>query len=234
MIISFVVFITFVVFIYSVIKPSISTGENKQTTLEYIEKKITENVSDNLTTVTVNINTGSNPDSNCINLNSFIFYSKTGDKDIIKNSNQVIQPAYVYTSGASNYLRIERASKDDAFFKVYYSQKFPALNPPGGTCDSLEYDTDYVIGSITTVGYLFKNDVIRLKDYYDNHYEKLKSDFKVPPGNEFGFDFVESDGTTIKAEQDIGNVNVFADEFPIQYVDEQANILSGFINMKVW
>ena len=55
MIISFVIFITFIVFLYTVVKPAITTGEDKQTILSALEMQILENISANLTTATVQI-----------------------------------------------------------------------------------------------------------------------------------------------------------------------------------
>jgi hypothetical protein len=234
MILSFVIFITFVVFIYSIIRPNLTMGEDKRTTLEYIEKKITENISNNLTIASISIISGSG--LNCIKLNDFVFYSKTGDRDIVKNGNQQIQSAYVYALGTFNYLEIDRTSTSDRFFKVYSSSEFNKLPAPPGeaTCEALAYEEGYEIGSINSGRYIFKKDMLRLKDYYNSSYENLKNEFKIPPGNEFGFDFIESNGTVTQADQKIKEGNVFADKFPIQYIDEEANILSGFINIKIW
>ena len=115
----------------------------------------------------------------------------------------------------------------------------------------MQYEDDYSIGSINSGRYIFLHDLFKLKNYYENNYEQLKEDFKIPPGNEFGFpetwretegeenmrdgfEFVQNNKSIISADKKTKAENVFADEFPVQYIDENADILSGFINMKVW
>lgn len=233
MILSFVIFITFVVFLYTVIKPAINIGEDKATTLEYIEGKIAENVSTNLTSVGVQINNRRNPGTNCIQLQNFIAFVdiRPPYPIIVKNETGGIQDAYSGSGAAFANLVIDRKNKNNLFFEVDFSPAFAGLDV--STIPSCAAVTDYNISLVRTEIYVFERNMYELIDYYKDNYENLKTELKVPPGNEFGFGFKQSNGTVIEIGGK-GAANVYAKETPVQYFDDKANVQSGFINVKVW
>ena len=233
MIISFVIFITFIVFLYSVVKPAINTGEDKKTILSAIETQILNNISANFTSASVQLNSQTNPHQNCITLVNFLSFSQFFTPNIIlQNSlNQVENTYSNYGSGLADIM-INRKSTNDLFFKVYYSKEFSQLGSTTTSCASL---SDYSIGSVTTDNYVFQKEVTRFMNYYNaSTYQQLKDYLKLPGGNEFGFGFIKSDGTSISVGTPPTSAQVFVDNVPVQYVDSNANILSGFINIKVW
>ena len=235
MILSFVIFITFIVFLYSVIRPAVTTGEEKKTTLDYIEKKIEENTSAEFASISIKIEDSTNPSTICVNFSSFFPYSMISPRMIVKNESGDIQNAYYNISSDFDGFRLYRGNKDNLFFKVYYSPEFDKL--PAGViepCTPVDYIREYNITSMNSGQYLFEKKVYELVDYYKNNYEKLKSELNVPTGSEFGFDFTQSNGTKFGVGNVSKSVSVYAGETPIQYIDEKANILSGFINVKVW
>jgi len=236
MIISFVIFITFIVFLYVVVNPAVSTGESKKSVLDFISNKITENISANFTTVSVDFTNVRNPNKNCIILTNLLFNLNIPNPNIIaKNATESIQEAYeIFPS-----IAINRKVRENRFFKVYHSSEFdrlatlPSSLSPPSNCKALS-DTEYTIGSVTIGAYAFENNTYELINYYKNNYDKLKQDFDIVPGAEFGFDFIQYNGTIISVGQPPTSVSIYAEEIPMQYIDSKANILSGFINIKVW
>jgi hypothetical protein len=236
MILSFVIFITFIVFLYVVVRPAVTTGENKQSMLEYIGNKIIENTSTKLTSISIKIaDKSSMKNQNCIKLEDFFLYSAVSGFLIVKNETGNIQNAYYDSNTDFNDLRINRENKNNLFFKIYYSKKFAKLPTTAiSNCKLVEYVNEYNITSISATRYIFDGSMYKLIDYYKNDYEKLKSELNIPPGNEFGFGFTQSDGTKIEVGNAPESVNIYTGEISVQYIDDKANILSGFINVKVW
>ena len=235
MILSFVIFITFVVFLYSVIRPAVATGEDKKTTLSYIEKKVEGNTSAVLATITVKIQDSKNPTENCVKLEKFFVYSLVSAHLIVENETKNWQDAYYDPANDFDDLRINRKDRNNLFFKIYYSPEFDklqttAINP----CTLVHYLADYNITSVVSGSYVFEKRIYELVDYYQNDYEKLRDAFNVPSGTEFGLGFTQSNGTKITIGNAPKSVSVYAGETPIQYIDDNANIQSGFINVKVW
>jgi len=229
MILSFVIFITFIVFLYTIIRPVINVEGDKRTTLGYIEVEIIKNVSANFTSTSVQINESFNPAENCVTFQNFFLSHQLIPPYIkIKNENGILE------EGKSSFtnLRIERTNPEDTFFKIYHSPEFPILEE-ANNCTMI-YEGEYQQSLIKIDKYIFIENVEILKDYYETNYEELKEEFKISPGDEFWFSFTESSGTEIKPEQEIVSTNVYADEIPVQYIDENINIQSGFINIKVW
>jgi hypothetical protein len=232
MIISFVIFITFMVFLYSIVKPAINTGGDKQSILSSLEMQIIKNVSANLTTVSVQLNSSTNPHQNCVKLSNFLSFSELYIPNIlIQNSANALEQSYSNYDVALSDVMINRKSQSSLFFKVYYSNEFNSLGDTTTSCTSL---TDYSIGSVTVGSYVFETEVNQFISLYNSSYDELKQYLKIPPGNEFGFGFIKSDGTKIEVGTAPQSISVYTDQVPVQYVDSSANILSGFINIKVW
>ncbi len=245
MILSFVIFITFIVFLYSVVKPAINTGTDKKSILSSLETQVIKNVSSNLTSTTVQIS--NNPNKNCVVFANLLTALEIQPPYplIVKNDLENVQEAYEGSVGTEfGGLKIDNRDKKnsvyDSFFNIYYSTNFTGLTTKDvSSCPLLIYDInsntgDYAIGSVTITKYAFESKINYLESYYNSNYDQLKIYLKIPPGNDFGFGFIKSDGTKTEVGTAPEKASVYADEIPIQYVDANANILSGFINLKVW
>ena len=324
MMLSLLIFVTFIAFLYSVFQPVIKVGEDKSSILESIQLKIIQNTSANLSTASVLINP-STGNRHCVKLSLFFTFlqdvmpiSIKGATVIVKDSlnseqtayNNVIEnlidtdlriirtslelavssvtvtnggsgyssthpPRVVFSTGAaeatatvsegkvvsirvtrggSGYTSVPTVSfthtqggtgataiatvQNSNFFNVYYSTKFEKLEDGTSSCMVLknqEAVPGYIIGTVTSSKYMFETDIIQLKENYITYYNKIKEDFNIPSGSEFWFNFTKSDGSSIAPPQkEINSINIFSEETPMQYVDLNANIQSGFINIKVW
>lgn len=230
---SFAIFITFIVFLYTVIKPAVNSGANEKSTLDYLKTKIIENVSSNFTSAGVQINSSVNLPHNCVTLQNFLVFLDILPpyQIIIKNETENIQPAYVIAEDSGD-LEINRINRNNLFFKAYSSSEFNGL--PINTSLSCSDTDEYSVSSVTTDSYVFEEDVYSFINYYNTNYDQLKTDLKVPAANEFGLDFTQANGTKISVGSSSSSGSVYAEEIPIQYIDDNANILSGFINIRVW
>lgn len=241
MILSFVIFILFILFMYIIVQPAVNTGEDKKILLETLKAELIENVSENLTSASVNINQGKNPsDKDCVEFENLM---EKLEVDETIDSRLVVKDAagnvLAFYSG-DNDLEITRESETDTFFKIYNSPKFNVgewETTPG--CKKIKAD-EYTIGLITNEKYIFLKSIEQLATAYntdEEHYEQVKEQLNVPSGKEFGFNFINNLDEKIF---DVGNkvvfTNVFSEEIPIQYIsnDDKADILSGFINIRIW
>ena len=222
-VLSFVIFVVFLVFLYSaLIEPTINQND-KNYLLENLRIKLIKNVSEELTSITIDLN--NNSSKNCIELGNFISKIEINSNIISKNKN-ILQS---YVNG--NNLRIIRES-NETFFKIYYSKEFGVLNSGGENCDVIS-ENNYIIGLVRTDKYVFETKIINLINEYKNNYEALKEELKIPIGSDFNFGFTYNNKTSIIIEKDI-STNVYAVEIPVQYVDKKSNILLGSINIKIW
>ncbi len=218
---SFIIFIGFLIFLYSILAPTTKTKEDEQFLIDHLEFELLKNVSVNLTSITVSI-TDTITES-CIeleNINNVIDNSKL----VIKDNLEVSQN-YDYAIG-----RLEIDSNKD-FFKIYSSDKFLDLGINLENCQPI-LEENYVIGLVKTNTYVFEESIGNLTE--PANYENFKASLNLAPGKGFGFSFVNSEGIIIKTSEQEHSTNIYIQEIPIQYIDKNANILPGFINIKVW
>lgn len=235
MILSFVIFITFTVFVYTLISPNINTAESKKTLLNEIGLSLINNMSSEFTSLSVSIPASANPTTTCISLEGILLYAEISPNVIVKDAGQTEQPAHYNPGTDFNNLRINRAMTSLLFFKIYSSPEFEKIPETAiPSCSLVPFNGGYEIGSLNSGKYIFEKNMYALAEYYGLYYEKLKSELRISPGDEFGFEFTLSNGTKISAMGNLPTQNIYAEDIPVQYVDDEANILSGFINIKVW
>jgi hypothetical protein len=235
MILSFVMFITFTVFIYTIVSPTINTAESKKTLLNEIGLTLIKNMSATFTSLSISIAPTSNPNANCITLEGILYYAEISPNVIVRNGAQTDQPVHYNPETDFNNLRVNRASMSDLFFKIYSSSEFSKIPETSiSPCPLIPFEGGYEIGSLNSGQYIFEKNIYLLIENYKKDYDKLKTDLRISPGDEFGFEFILSNGTIISAIETLPTQNIYAEEIPVQYIDNSANVLSGFINVKVW
>lgn len=219
-VISFIIFITFVIFLFASVKPSITKQEDKKNIYENIELKLLEKVSSDVTSITISVPAGG---VNCIALNPFLTDLNVGRNLIVKDNSGAIIPASI----SSNSLQITRTDVNDYLFKAYYSEEFPELED-GTSCG----DVAYQIGMTKTNKYVFE---VNIRDLIDGNYNSLKEELKIPDNINFGYGIILSNGTPIieTAKKDV-STNIYVTDTPIEYVNMQEEILSGYFRIKIW
>ena len=230
-VLSFIIFVIFLTFLYSTLEPLIKVKGDKEFMLEYLEVVLIEKLNTNLTTLTVTIDESVSQD--CVILDNLIEdVNGLNSKIIVKDYYKNIIPSYI-SQGSSSDLIVDRVSSGDTFLKIYGSEEFGSLNEKSTLgCELL--GTEYKIKLLKSSEYISKTKVEELKDGYLDEYESLKEELNVPEGSDFGFGFIYNDGTIIETESKNVSRSVYVEEVPVRYLDGEANILSGYIKIKIW
>jgi len=229
-VLSFIIFVIFLAFLYSTLEPLIKIEKGQEFMLEYLEVALIEKLNTNLTTLTVTISESVNQD--CVVLGDLIGdVEGLNSKIIVKDYNRDIIPSYI-SEKSSNDLIVERDSSD-IFLKIYGSEEFEILGEKkNGKCKVLS--GNYQVDLLKSSTYISKKKAEELKDDYLGEYENLKEEFNVAEGSDFGFGFIYNNGTIIETESKNVSRSVYVEEVPVRYIDSEANILSGYIKIKVW
>jgi hypothetical protein len=226
-VISFVIFVTFLIFMYAMTKGAFREEEKRDSLMDSLKTRIIENVSSDLTIITVNLETSSSSD--CIELNNLVADFGLNSKIIVKNQDQETTEAAI----SGNDLRINRLDKGDNFFKIYQSQRFDTTGTGSWSCDELSEGTDYTLGFSQTQKYVFEKSIFELIKEY-NRYPDLKIYLNVPDSSEFSLGFIYDNGT----EFDVGirdiSKDIYIKEIPIEYVSLDGDFKTGFIRIGVW
>lgn len=235
-VLSFVIFVVFLIFLYSIIEPTMRTQRDKESLLDYLEIELIQNFSAEMITMTIMNKTEISSSKDCIKLKNMqddiIGAGAEPDKLIIKDKLNNIRDYLNET----NDLLIENPSHV-GFFKIYYSEALegsPMFS--GGGCQLLKEEDDYTLGLTRTETYIFEKKVIELMDEYGSEggYESIKDKLNIPLGSEFGFSLMYNNKTIIGTEEKDISTSIYVREVLMQYVDSEAIIRSGSINIQVW
>lgn len=225
-VVSFVIFITFIMFLYALTRGSFNEKEEEDSLIEYLKTKLIEETSASLRTVTVSV-VGSG--GACIDLNGLATQFGIDSRVIVKNQNQITTPAVK----SGDNLRINRLSSGDDFFKIYNSAQFPDAGTISASCTPLSENTGYVLGIVKNERYVFEKKVFELMYAYEN-YEILKENLKIPESNEFGLGFIYQNKTLVEVGAKDVTTNVYVREVPVQYISREGDIKTGFLRIMIW
>jgi hypothetical protein len=226
-VISFVIFVTFIIFLYSLTKTSIQPEEKENSLLEYLKTELIEDASAELNTFTVSLEKSTGP--SCIELNGISSKLGINSRMIVKNQNQETTNA----SLNGDDLRIDRIDNKDDFFKIYTSNEFPGTIAISGSCLELNEGEDYTLGLTKTEKYVFEKKVFDLMTAYSN-YENMKEYLKIPEGSEFGLGFVYENGTSVNVGIKDVSTDIYIREIPVQYISREGDINTGFMEIMIW
>ena len=219
-ILSFMIFVVFLVFLFSALQPALKVEKDKEAILEHITNSITESSSDNL--IIENVVVDNTDESDCVRVD------KNLDQNlIVKKSPDWTIASYLIQGG-----EIDIKLEGGKFFKIYYSESIVETLPSSVICNKIT--TNYKIGFVNNETVVF---VSKFDDLTNKDYDLLKRDFGVSAGTDFSFSLLDADKILInqiimKAPK--VSTNIYVNEFPVLYSDENGEIKSGFINVKVW
>ena len=248
-VLSFAIFITFLIFMYSILEPSLRMERDKESTLDYLEDELIVRISSTLITATIRNDTEIDAGVTCIEFKDLLIDLDIDSMTIVKDKDKELVTAFA----DEDHLYVSKKEGSDVFYRLYNSEEFETLSEEfsGGCtgvtdcdsdpiCQSLENeDEGYYVGDIF-VGLVKESEKIflsKIDDFFVNYtddYDSLKNELKISPGTEFGFSFTYNNNTIVKTEEKETTENIYVREVPIEYLDPDANILTGFINIKVW
>ena len=226
-IISFIIFVTFILFIFSILEPSINLKADKKSFLEDIELGIKNQISAEMTTITVKITSSS---QSCISLDEALTNLEIDSRIVALGKDGDSLNCYI-ASGDSDDLMIERGSTADNFIKIYSSDSFDSLESSSSSCQPLQITTNYQLGMTKTKEYYFET---KMFDLLNEDYENLRSVLGIPESIEFGYGIKLANGTTFETEEGDLLTNIYVKETPIEYIDSEGNMLLGFLRIKTW
>lgn len=243
-VLSILIFIVFLIFLYTVLEPALKTDTEKDFLLGSLHGAITENTSEMVKSVPLNVISGSGGDI-CIKFAGIPNKIKPTSIDQlrIKDSNEEF---HNYTDGGSGQLKIVvGTSFTGGSFTIYHIEEVSEyywtqqdFQTVYGSCENLQNEgTDFTIGDlITSPEIISESNIFNLFTAYTNNPDGLKDELGIPDKYDFSFSLLDSEKNIIV---EVGEVNptaqnIYVEEFLVQYLDSSARILPGYLIIRIW
>jgi len=221
-VISFVIFIVFLMFVFILIKPAGNFKIDEKQTAEYLKLSIEDRASSEILLVHL-INTSSRGNYDCLSLD-LTGLGVTGGDWIAKNyeGNSV--------EGMKSVNLDLKWEDEYGFFKIYFSEnKFNDYT----TSDSLTC-LEGEIKSVKNSSEFLERDILNLISDYNSDYDALKEEFKISGSEEFIFRFEYSNRTIVGPPLVDVKGNIYAEKYSISYLDKEGNKEQGYFILYVW
>lgn len=223
-ILSMVIFVGFILFLYLIINPAIKARNSKQFISDSLYSEILDKISANLTTLKItNANIPSSFNCLKINVGDFGMENNFYVTDFDGNP--------IYSSYDGENISIDWSGNERGFNIYSSSEEF--LSSPSGSCLS-PISTSYVLNSISTKEEIFESKILNFIDQTNSNYENMKNLIHLPIDSEFSFSFIYPNGTEIGSTQNNVSVNVYADSETEKYIDRKGHFNFGEFIIKIW
>jgi hypothetical protein len=229
--ISFVIFITFIIFIYSIVQPALNVQRDKESLSSSLELGILKKLSYDVTIGTVILEDPLG--IGCIELNNIDDELGIGRNIAVKGGSGAILGSYTPSSGLEDII-VQGIGTSEDILKIHYSPILAPAETVSLTCTELYEGEDYTIGLVKTKKYLFEIKMIGLIKEYSTKYEDLKDELNILEGMDFGYGLILSNGTTIETNGEEPSTNIYIQQTPIEYVNLEGNIVLGYLKTKIW
>ncbi len=228
-VLSFVLFITSLIFFYTLIQPSFQTETEKQNTLDYLQNKVIENVTVLHKSVSVN------PDISGICLD---FQELRDVVEISKKIKIVDDSGNKYDGYASSDggLVVESDSGNIDFVKIIESSSFDGIGTFSSQCSATSLSqSQYTIGQVRSEEKISVFKILELINLHKNSYSSLKDSWNVPGTVDFELIFTYSNSTEISTgSAPEVQINIYSNEESIQYINDNGVEKGGKLRIIVW
>lgn len=229
LILSFVVFVTFLFFVFSILNPAVKEQKSKQLALELLKEKIFERITSEVSITSLKINNNTNYSKldgtlfNCFEIDEFLTGKNISLLDEEGNK----------TPGNTDGSKIKVIHNSKKFFRIIHSLEFDKEEVVDTPCLMLSSE-NYTLGSTRTDKNPFESKINSLLEEYLTNYTLLKNKFEISSEDSFGFSFINSSGDEIQRGFQEVSGNVYIEKIPIQYYNLNAEIKSGDITLRIW
>ncbi len=222
-VLSFVVFVTFLIFIYSVLIPTTKV-KDKPLILEKIAENLLKNISSEIITLTISVSPEFEFNSECVSISDSELISRLKKGFVVKSNEKILD----YQS--STVFKIKNENK--RFLKIFSSDSFEDKTKFLGSCESI--DDNFEINSVKIENYSFEKKINLLFEFYERDYENLKTSLEIPEDAEFEFDFYDDNGNVIATKNTTALTNIYSKKISVQYINNSVSLVSGEINLRIW
>jgi len=213
--IAFVIFITFIIFLFAIIRPALShKGDNLEGFANSLSNEIIEDASVEITIISITPENENDLDDKCFDLSGIQelkdhFIGKDEDGNPLNTIGRKIQ--------ASNFVKIY--SFNESVFEA--SKSF--------NCGE---DISYEIDLIKTEKLVIKSKLNELVDLEEN---PIRNKFNIPENAGFAFNLInETQEEVFNSNKIIPDESVYSFTYIIDYLDENAQIRAGLLKITLW
>lgn len=224
-IVSMVLFVGFVIFLYFISQPVFTNKTDKQVIIDYLEVKLKSEISSPLNILSISIDDGyvlPPGAENCV-------YIPNREEDfIVKNWNGNIISSNKDSGKVNFYFNSNKN------FRIYFFNYSFDHTLTEEICDDIVKDVDYFIKADINDSLISVEKFSRFSSLYETNYKALVTYLKVPLNSDFSFNFIYNNGTIIGPNLEDKNLNVFSENFPVRYLTKNGNQQEGILRISVW
>lgn len=233
-IISFVIFVTFLFFIYAALEPAVKSKQAGEQFLSSSKDALLTNFSANITYAAIHINNDFDVDGeDCLRITSLSQIMPSGldgDNIFIKDSSE--STVGFSWDGQDSSLEVEEENSN-RLFRAYVSEAISSSETSLNGCPAVSSNS-YTLGLVKTEEKAFEQKIVNAIQVYQTNYPAFKASIGISEDKNIGFDFAYSNGTSVTTGEESPETNVYALEFSFDYLSRNMITEAGKLTVRTW
>ncbi len=215
-VLSFVIFVVSLIFIYMIVSAAIPKKETKDNSLSFLERNVLKKISSEVWVIRAhNLSSG----TGCVSFSEPV--TITNGSIIALNDSGLID-----SSLSGNNIFVKNSA---GAVKIYYSD---SLNNPNQF--NLTGCSQGIPDSVKKEKKFLENKIVDLFSSFLTNYSSLKKELEVPSGMDFNLFFEYGNGSMIgKPQRDLG-VEIYSKNMEIYYLSKNASDEKGKLRVLIW
>jgi len=233
-VISFVIFVTFLVFLYTIISSLSVKEREKEYMVDYLIANLMNSSSETISTLVLNVNQPTGNNRYCINIQSIDIEQipvEYRDNLLFKYGDQAL--SYKLQNINTIWVKIPQEHFQGIILVQFSESITPNMDETMSGCDPHPYP----MGDIKEITNIFESMLYELAEMHETNYEEFKEFLGLSPDLDFNFYVLNAEReiviSAVHAEPPRSE-SVYVEEVPLQYVDEEGNIHFGFLKVEIW
>ena len=217
-ILSFVLFITFLMFMMVVLKPSSEREAEKRYNIDLLKNSLLNKIEKEVYTVSIS-NSLARTDEDCISVSDEYSSSDFGTVNHLGENIGAVR-------SGDNIIAFWTG---EPLIKISYSKGFQHLNN-----SEVSYCITGEIENIKQSNEIFEESIKEIISNYSSDYEQVRTLLGIPQNEEFGIRFKYGNGTIIGNETRDIKSDIFVESFQVSYLDKFSNKKMGELILYAW
>jgi len=216
MVLSFIIFVVAIIFIYLIVSVSIPKSEPIKNALDNLEGNVLKSLNSEIWVLRYHEDPSS---ATCFNFTKP--ESITGGQTVAINDT-----SSVASSTSGNDILVENTNSTT---KIYYS---PFLENPnvysGSSC------TTAILDSARKENIISESQILEMMLNFSNNYASLKTKLEVPASMDFDLTFDYLNGTTLGSSESYPSTEIYSRELNLFFLSKNARNEEGKLRIRIW
>lgn len=223
MILSFVLFVTAILFLYDLLNEPTKSNEEGEILLNQVKDALDRNLKENVTTATISFPSK----TGCVWINtSFLDEGVSKNHSVKKTSGEQIN-----SSIDGDKLSIQKGASP---IRIIFAKGLESNSFSSTTCSEIKLSDSGTKFALSEKEEYVEKKIVDFINSFSNEYSANKEKFLLPLTLNYNVRFILENETKLGEEKTASSADFFIKHYPISYLNLSGDLVAGYFEISIW